>query len=136
MSDPVLNRRGFLLSAAVGAAGLSLGGMAEASAAARQHDLPPPVKPDRGPLPVMAVRQVQTDTLDIGYHETGPENGRPVILLHGFPYDYPQLRRGGADAGGTGLSRDRAAPAWSRHYALPGRGGATLRPAGRPSGRT
>jgi pimeloyl-ACP methyl ester carboxylesterase len=87
MSDPVLNRRGFLLSAAVGAAGLSLGGMAEASAAARQHDLPPPVKPDRGPLPVMAVRQVQTDTLDIGYHETGPENGRPVILLHGFPYD-------------------------------------------------
>jgi pimeloyl-ACP methyl ester carboxylesterase len=82
MSDAVLNRRGFLLSAAVGAAGLSLGGAAMAD-----KDLPPPVKPDRGPLPVMAVRQVQTDTLDIGYHETGPEDGRPVILLHGFPYD-------------------------------------------------
>ncbi len=81
MTDSILNRRSFLMSAVAGAAGLSLGGLANGK------DLPPPVKPDRGPLPVMAVRQVQTDTLDIGYHETGPENGRPVILLHGFPYD-------------------------------------------------
>jgi pimeloyl-ACP methyl ester carboxylesterase len=87
MSDSILNRRGFLMSAAAGAAGLSLGGMANAAADKRSKDLPPPVKPDRGPLPVMAVRQVQTDTLDIGYHEAGPENGRPIILLHGFPYD-------------------------------------------------
>jgi pimeloyl-ACP methyl ester carboxylesterase len=85
MSDSVLNRRGFLLSAAAGAAGLSLSGMAVA--ATPRKDLPPPVKPNQGPLPVMAVRQVQTDTLDIGYHETGPEDGHPVILLHGFPYD-------------------------------------------------
>jgi pimeloyl-ACP methyl ester carboxylesterase len=33
------------------------------------------------------VRQVHTDLLDIGYHESGPAQGRPVILLHGFPYD-------------------------------------------------
>ncbi|CAG2156047.1 2-succinyl-6-hydroxy-2, 4-cyclohexadiene-1-carboxylate synthase [Cupriavidus yeoncheonensis] len=39
------------------------------------------------PLPRMRVRQVRTDYLDIGYHEAGPEKGRPVILLHGFPYD-------------------------------------------------
>jgi pimeloyl-ACP methyl ester carboxylesterase len=84
MSDSVLNRRGFLLSAAAGAAGLSLGGVA---AAAQRKDLPPPVKPNAGPLPVMAVRQVEAGVLDIGYHETGPENGRPVILLHGYPYD-------------------------------------------------
>jgi pimeloyl-ACP methyl ester carboxylesterase len=39
------------------------------------------------PLPLMPVQQVQTDTLDIGYHEVGPENGRPLILLHGYPND-------------------------------------------------
>ena len=34
-----------------------------------------------------AVRIVQTDVLDIGYEETGPSAGFPIILLHGFPYD-------------------------------------------------
>src|SRR5712691_8299568 len=32
-------------------------------------------------------RSVQTPTLDIGYVESGPPNGFPVILLHGFPDD-------------------------------------------------
>ncbi|MBP0588684.1 alpha/beta hydrolase [Paraburkholderia sp. LEh10] len=39
------------------------------------------------PLNSLAVRQVRTDLLDIGYHEAGPAEGRPIILLHGFPYD-------------------------------------------------
>lgn len=38
-------------------------------------------------LPTMAVRQVEAGVLDVGVHETGPADGRPVILLHGFPYD-------------------------------------------------
>ena len=33
------------------------------------------------------VRQVRTDQLDIGYLTAGDDKGRPVILLHGFPYD-------------------------------------------------
>jgi pimeloyl-ACP methyl ester carboxylesterase len=33
------------------------------------------------------VRQIDAGVLNIGYVETGPANGRPVILLHGFPYD-------------------------------------------------
>ncbi|MFJ4833723.1 alpha/beta fold hydrolase [Streptomyces sp. NPDC088747] len=33
------------------------------------------------------LRQVRTDVLDIGYHETGPADGDTVLLLHGFPYD-------------------------------------------------
>jgi len=31
--------------------------------------------------------QVQTDVLDTAYLESGPADGTPVILLHGFPYD-------------------------------------------------
>ena len=33
------------------------------------------------------VKQAQAGVLDVGYQESGPANGRPVILLHGFPYD-------------------------------------------------
>jgi pimeloyl-ACP methyl ester carboxylesterase len=36
------------------------------------------------PLPVKTVR---TRILEIGYHEIGPADGFPVILLHGFPDD-------------------------------------------------
>jgi pimeloyl-ACP methyl ester carboxylesterase len=35
-----------------------------------------------GPL-----KQVNAGLLSIGYAEAGPSNGRPVILLHGWPYD-------------------------------------------------
>src|SRR5215470_17955901 len=31
--------------------------------------------------------QVTTPVLEIAYSESGPANGHPVILLHGFPYD-------------------------------------------------
>lgn len=34
-----------------------------------------------------AVRQTQTDVLDIGYEEHGDPEGFPIVLLHGFPYD-------------------------------------------------
>lgn len=33
------------------------------------------------------LRHARTDVLDVAYHETGPEKGDPVVLLHGFPYD-------------------------------------------------
>jgi len=35
-----------------------------------------------GPL-----RRVRAGVLDIAFHESGPESGPPVVLLHGFPYD-------------------------------------------------
>ena len=35
-----------------------------------------------GPL-----RQIDTGVLNVRYAEVGPTNGRPVILLHGWPYD-------------------------------------------------
>ena len=33
------------------------------------------------------MKRIQTSLLDIAYFETGPADGSPVILLHGFPYD-------------------------------------------------
>jgi pimeloyl-ACP methyl ester carboxylesterase len=33
------------------------------------------------------VRQVAAGPLDVGYVDVGPPDGRPVVLLHGWPYD-------------------------------------------------
>ena len=33
------------------------------------------------------VKQIEAGLLDVGYVESGPANGRPVVLLHGWPYD-------------------------------------------------
>ena len=33
------------------------------------------------------VKQIQAGLLNVGYVETGPAGGPPVILLHGWPYD-------------------------------------------------
>jgi pimeloyl-ACP methyl ester carboxylesterase len=38
--------------------------------------------PSLGPI-----RQVRAGELDVGYYETGPADGTPVLLLHGYPYD-------------------------------------------------
>ncbi len=33
------------------------------------------------------VKQIEAGDLDIGYVDIGPSGGRPVLLLHGWPYD-------------------------------------------------
>src|SRR5437870_7177400 len=42
------------------------------------------IEPGRafGPL-----KQIDAGVLNVGYAEAGPPGGRPVILLHGWPYD-------------------------------------------------
>lgn len=34
-----------------------------------------------------SLKQIDAGVLKVGYAEVGPANGRPVILLHGWPYD-------------------------------------------------
>ncbi|NYE62931.1 pimeloyl-ACP methyl ester carboxylesterase [Duganella sp. 1224] len=76
-----LQRRRLLLGAAAGAAaGLSLDSLALAAAASSSAAA-------ARRLAGMPTRQVEAGVLDVGYHQAGPENGHPVILLHGFPYD-------------------------------------------------
>jgi pimeloyl-ACP methyl ester carboxylesterase len=33
------------------------------------------------------VKQINAGVLDVGFAESGPSNGQPVVLLHGWPYD-------------------------------------------------
>ena len=37
--------------------------------------------------PSPSVRRIRTGVLEIAYEESGPADGAPVILLHGWPYD-------------------------------------------------
>lgn len=75
---------------------------------------------------------VRTAVLNITYFETGPRDGPPVVLLHGFPYDIhsyvevaPKLAEAGHRVivpylrghGGTRF-RDRAAPRTGQQAAL------------------
>jgi hypothetical protein len=82
------NRRRFLGIAAAGAAGTSVGLISSASAqlkktnAARATSMKSGTNTSFGPL-----KQIDAGLLNVGYAETGPANGRPVILLHGWPYD-------------------------------------------------
>jgi pimeloyl-ACP methyl ester carboxylesterase len=34
-----------------------------------------------------SVKQIDAGLLNVGYVDDGPANGRPVMLLHGWPYD-------------------------------------------------
>ena len=45
---------------------------------------PAPPRPESGLAPL---RRVKAGLLEIAYAELGPANGRPVLLLHGWPYD-------------------------------------------------
>ena len=37
--------------------------------------------------PLGALKQIAAGVLNVGYADVGPVNGRPVVLLHGWPYD-------------------------------------------------
>ena len=34
-----------------------------------------------------SVKQIRTSVLDIAYEENGAADGKPVFLMHGWPYD-------------------------------------------------
>jgi pimeloyl-ACP methyl ester carboxylesterase len=74
-----LHRRG-LFGAAASTIAAQLG-MSQ-PARARASGAKPPDAPSFGPL-----KQIDAGALNIGYAESGPANGPPVLLLHGWPYD-------------------------------------------------
>ncbi len=82
------DRRRFLSSAAMTIAAAEFAVIRSADAQPRStnaiHEsaITPKSNKSFGPL-----KQVDAGVLNVGYAEAGPANGRPVILLHGWPYD-------------------------------------------------
>lgn len=64
--------------------------VANRSASARSGSGTPAVATDgmaRTSDALGTLKQVAAGVLNVGYDDAGPANGRPVILLHGWPYD-------------------------------------------------
>jgi pimeloyl-ACP methyl ester carboxylesterase len=68
--------------AGIGALQLGFGGIARAQGAQGAPRVAAGSNASFGDL-----RRIEAGVLDIGYAQAGPENGPPVILLHGWPYD-------------------------------------------------
>ena len=82
------NRRRFLGIAAAGAAGASVGLISSASAQSEKINTARPTSAKSGANTSFGpLKQIDAGLLNVGYAEAGPANGRPVILLHGWPYD-------------------------------------------------
>jgi pimeloyl-ACP methyl ester carboxylesterase len=75
-------RRHLISAAAVAAAAAQLGGLAPATA----QEKPAPIRTGTN-VPLETLKHVDAGLLDVAYVAAGPPDGRPVILLHGWPYD-------------------------------------------------
>jgi len=75
-----LNRRSFLAGTGLTIAASSFGEIDLTKAQRSENSRSQPAS--FGPI-----RQIDAGVLNVGYAEVGPANGRPVILLHGWPYD-------------------------------------------------
>jgi len=82
------NRRRFLGIAAAGAAGASVGLISSASAQSKETNTARGTSTKSGTNTSFGpLKQIDAGLLNVGYAEAGPADGRPVILLHGWPYD-------------------------------------------------
>lgn len=83
------DRRRFL-GIATGAVATAAVGLHSANAAQAAHTgtgAGGGAAPDAAGSAFGPVRQIDAGVLNVGYVEAGPADGRPVILMHGFPYD-------------------------------------------------
>jgi pimeloyl-ACP methyl ester carboxylesterase len=83
MSDQI-DRRRFLEAAAMTVAATEL--TLSSSAAAQTVAQNAPVKAGSN-ASFASLKQINAGLLNVGYVEAGPADGKPVILLHGWPYD-------------------------------------------------
>src|SRR6266480_4725497 len=75
------DRRQFMGAAAMAVAATQLTASRNASATSKR------IKSPLSGASLGPVKQVQAGLLNVGHVETGPVNGTPVVLLHGWPYD-------------------------------------------------
>jgi pimeloyl-ACP methyl ester carboxylesterase len=58
-----------------------------AMAAAEVDLIAAPTQPASSPQTFGPLKQIDAGVLNVGYVDAGPANGKPVFLLHGWPYD-------------------------------------------------
>jgi pimeloyl-ACP methyl ester carboxylesterase len=93
----MISRRRFTQALAAGVAATSLGGCSPQAPTAAGPDL----REGSGRYTSLGpVKHVEAGVLDVAYAEFGPATGRPVVLLHGWPYDAGSY----ADVGRLGLA--------------------------------
>ena len=82
------HRRNFLGTAALGLAAASLSRLAFAGADEGQATKPArPAGASHTPASFAALKRIDAGDLSVAYAEEGPQDGQPVLLLHGWPYD-------------------------------------------------
>jgi pimeloyl-ACP methyl ester carboxylesterase len=82
-----LDRRRFLATAVMGTAAAELlFGLGQANAGESEVSALPAIAPGTNTT-FPSIKQVNAGVLNVGYAEVGPADGRPVILLHGWPFD-------------------------------------------------
>src|SRR5438552_16972447 len=84
MSEAINRDRRRLLGAAV--LTLAASELATIGSADAQSPKINPIKPGTN-TSFASLKQIDAGLLNVGYAEAGPVDGRPVILLHGWPYD-------------------------------------------------
>ncbi len=85
-----VDRRDVILAAGATVASLPMTARAALQPASLAPTLPP-------------VRQVDAGPLSIGYVEYGPANGKPIVLVHGWPYDINSFAEVGPILAAEGL---------------------------------
>jgi len=87
-NDPSFDRRHFLGSAAMTLAAAELRMLRPAGAQSERRSTAarPTVKAETN-TSFGSLKQIEAGLLNVGYAEAGPTDGRPVFLLHGWPYD-------------------------------------------------
>jgi pimeloyl-ACP methyl ester carboxylesterase len=81
-------RRGFFGAAATAVAAAQFARIGLAAAQSASPGLPAASSTTPGAsTPFGLLKQIDAGDLSVGYVEAGPADGRPVLLLHGWPYD-------------------------------------------------
>jgi pimeloyl-ACP methyl ester carboxylesterase len=80
-------RRRFFGTAAMTLAAAQLGAIASAAVQDAGAASKLPVIKAGTNTSFKSLKQINAGLLDVGYAEDGPSEGRPVVLLHGWPYD-------------------------------------------------
>lgn len=87
-NETTFSRRRFLGISALTVAAAELGGLGLLKAETKQIDSPAQQNNTLfSTASFDSIKQINAGLLNIGYAESGPANGQPVILLHGWPYD-------------------------------------------------